>query len=428
MEEKRLHHAWWIMIGCCAVLFAGLGIVNNCAGIFFKPVCDALDFTRGQFAAYTSIQGVVIIITLPFAGRLLPKLNLRVFLSILVILMCGAFMSMSRFHSLYSWYAAAIFMGLGTGSLVLLAAPILIGNWFKEKVGLAMGISMSFSGIGGAIFNPIGSLIIENYGWRSAYFTLGLLALIIMLPFTLFVFRFRPSDMGLRPYAAPKEATDLTRETAAEDLSDELTGVSSKIAFRSASFYSLLIFIFGVSIFVSVQQHIPGYASSLKYPPTIGAGLLSLIMIGMIIGKLGLGALNDRIGVYRTTMTGVVISVFGALFLILGGTGVWVFMIGAFLAGIGMAMPTVQNPMLVRDLFGQKDYSAIFSVAAMVFSLTAAAGVVGIGVIFDKTHSFLPALVVVMISLGIAFSGILMSMKSRGKLKGPAPVGAVLEG
>jgi MFS family permease len=417
MKEKKLHYAWWIMMGCCAVMFAGMGIVNNCAGIFFKPVCEVLGFSRGQFAAYTSVQAVVIILTLPFAGRLLPKVNLRVFLSTLAILMCAAFMAMSQFHSIYAWYAAGLFLGLGTGAVALLAPAILIGNWFQDRVGLAMGITMSCSGFGGAIFNPVGSMLIEHYGWRTAYLALGGMALIIMLPFTLFALRFKPSDMGLKPYVTSATAAVSTQGAAAAAAPGELAGISAKIAFRSSAFYFLLVFIFGVSIFIAMLQHIPGYASSLEYPPTFGASLLSLSMMGMIIGKIGFGVLNDRIGVYRTAMTGIAMAVLGILCLILGKMGALVFSAGAVLTGIGMAMPTVQNPMIVRDLFGRKEYSAIFSVATMVFSITTAIGVIGIGIAYDKTHSFLLALILIMISLGIAFVGVLISRKRGTKLK-----------
>ena len=45
MEQKknRLHYAWFILAGCCILQGATLGLINNCAGVFYSPnVPDAL--------------------------------------------------------------------------------------------------------------------------------------------------------------------------------------------------------------------------------------------------------------------------------------------------------------------------------------------------------------------------------------------------
>ncbi len=412
MELRRPHYAWWIMLGCSAIVFAGLGILNNCAGVFFKPVCDDLGFTRARFSAYTSIQAVTVIFTLPLVGRALPRVNLRAFLTTLVVLFCGAFMAMSQFHSLASWYVAGLVMGLGTGSLVLLVAPVLVNNWFEDRAGLAMGIVMACSGLGGALFNPVGSFIIEQYGWRAAYLVLGGVALVVMLPFTLFVLRFRPSDIGLEPYVEAWRTVPVPSQGEGVPPQD-VSGIPANVAFRSASFAAVLAFVIGVAFFVSIQQHLPGFASSIGHSPHVGASVLSVCMIGMVIGKIGLGGMNDRIGPFRTAISGIGVALLGLVLLVVGTRAVAGLLAGAFMVGIGVALPTVQNPMLVRELFGQKEYSSIFSVVTMVLCVVGAVGVIGVGVVFDSTGSFVPAFVLAGAALCAATVGVVMSGRGR---------------
>jgi len=46
MEQKknRLHYAWFILAGCCILQGATLGLINNCAGVFYSPICKELGF------------------------------------------------------------------------------------------------------------------------------------------------------------------------------------------------------------------------------------------------------------------------------------------------------------------------------------------------------------------------------------------------
>ena len=50
MEQKknRLHYAWFILAGCCILQGATLGLIDNCAGVFYSPICKELGFELGK--------------------------------------------------------------------------------------------------------------------------------------------------------------------------------------------------------------------------------------------------------------------------------------------------------------------------------------------------------------------------------------------
>ena len=80
----------------------------------------------------------------PVAGKLLEK-NLKLVLLIGGILQYVPFGFMSCFTSVYHFYIAGFFIGMGASITMFMAVPILINMWFVEKKGLAMGISLGFS-------------------------------------------------------------------------------------------------------------------------------------------------------------------------------------------------------------------------------------------------------------------------------------------
>ena len=96
------------------------------------------------------------------------------------------------------------------------------------------------------------------------------------------------------------------------------------------------------------------------------------------------GAVNDKsqmVGVNMTTLLGVI----GLVLLLFGKYGLWLSIIGSFLFGWAYAGVTVQTPMLVRKVFGTKDYSKIYSNVSMSLAIGGAVAAAGWGLLADGT-------------------------------------------
>ena len=57
--------------------------------------------------------------------------------------------------------------GFGLG-LIYLPAVCAVGYYFEKKRALATGISVCGSGVGTFVFAPLGSYLLEQYGWKGA--------------------------------------------------------------------------------------------------------------------------------------------------------------------------------------------------------------------------------------------------------------------
>ncbi|SHN88277.1 MFS transporter [Desulfitobacterium chlororespirans] len=154
------------MVSCAVFAFCVLGIVASCAGIFFKPVCDALGVSRATISMYLTIQYLTMVVCLPIAGKLVPK-HFKPMLIAGMAVYTLTFAAMSQFTSIYHWYFAGVLLGISGAIVIYLPIPSLINNWFKKRVGFALGFALAMSGVGGAIFNPLGAWIIQTYGWRT---------------------------------------------------------------------------------------------------------------------------------------------------------------------------------------------------------------------------------------------------------------------
>ena len=64
--------------------------------------------------------------------------------------------------------------GLGAGfGLMYLPSIVMVGYYFDKKRALATGVSVCGAGIGTFVFAPLGTFLVENYGWKGANIIIG---------------------------------------------------------------------------------------------------------------------------------------------------------------------------------------------------------------------------------------------------------------
>ena len=71
--KKPPYYGWVVVLGCSIVIGASTGLITNCAGIFFKPVTESLNVTRGAFTLYNTMSSIASICTVMLWGELFRR-------------------------------------------------------------------------------------------------------------------------------------------------------------------------------------------------------------------------------------------------------------------------------------------------------------------------------------------------------------------
>jgi MFS family permease len=184
----------------------------------------------------------------------------------------------SQTHSTLVVYAARILMGISLGFVGVLPSVVLVTNWFERRRGVALGILLAGTSIGGVVIPPIATPLIAGYGWRTAMVVLSLLIWLVLAPAILLLVKDRPADIGLTP-----DGDAGTYPTVA---SVEANGVTLADALRTPVFW---IFALGAAlifypIFVTTQQLILQTAR-IGLTPQQGSLVLSVLATVSIAGK-----------------------------------------------------------------------------------------------------------------------------------------------
>lgn len=419
MTEKNIqkgtrggfHYAYAIVASCVAITFLPCALVLSCAGIFFTPVSQYFGVATAEFTLYFSVLNIAQMLTLPVAGKLLSRLDARVVLSVAVALCAAGLVGMSLCQAMWQFYVCGAVLGVGVCPLIYLSVPTLVNAWCVKRVGFFVGLCMAFTGIGGVVFNPVGTALINSgaEGWRTAYLVFAAIVAVGTLPFTLFVVRSRPEDKGLLPYGA-NEVGEKDAEAA------EVSGVPAAQAMRMPAFFALAAFCGVITLNQTIYQFLAGYAQSFADTmPAIAAAsgvVASAAMGGQAVGKVLLGAINDR-SVHLGVFVGICAGAAGVTLMWLFPGTLALLLAGAFLFGVVYAMTTVQTPLLVRTVFGSADYTNIYSRVSMVGSLMSAVAAVLWGLVVDSAGSYPLMFVLGYVCMAACLVLALFSLKTR---------------
>lgn len=402
-KSGRFYYGYVILLCCCLIMAVNAGIAMSCAGVFYLPVSQELGVSVGRFGWYMSFNFLASTLMLSVAGRLMERWGARRMLSISSGLMGGCLLSMSLFTALWQFYAAGALMGVSLAFLYYLSFPTLVNSWFRRRVGLYMGICSASMGVGGAVFNPLCGLLIQEYGWRVAYGVLGGGVLLVLTPLLALLLRNAPAE----PQAAAPGGGEAA---AAAALPAEPEGISHEQALRMPVFYVLVVYAFLINATAPICLFMPSYVTPLSSAEQ-GALVAAAVMLGVATGKVALGVINDKshaLGVVVSTLSGVA----GLLLLAQGPPSV--FVAGAFLFGWAFAGVSVQTPLLVRAVFGSRCYTRIYAGVSIALAAggTLAAG--GWGALAEATSyhtAFGVAVGFLVVCLGLG----LVALRHRGE-------------
>lgn len=369
-KQRISPKAWVVLVGMVLIQAGMMGVLINCTGILFSAVLADCNFRAGDLSVYYTIRSLSSAAAVSFTSRLFYRRGGKI-MAILGAVLAVSFGSMFFFDSLWQWYVSGVFAGVGM-SCVMVIMPVVLNNWFKAHNGLVIGLAMSSSGIAGAVFSPICSTLVTSLGWRQAAIATACIGgALIILP-SLFLISVSPDSSEDSP--AGKKI-----ETAS---AGNLPPVPAWI------FPTCLVTLIGSGCLVQFNNQLPTFAMSAGYSLSVGATLTSLAMIGNVAGKLCLGALSDRIGIYRAVRVVLAsVGVVMVLFLI-GKQYTPVLYLGSLVYGTVYALATTMPSLVLLDLYGPTRYRNKVSLLQAISGLVFAFASSGFPYLYDLTGSF----------------------------------------
>jgi cyanate permease len=254
-----------------------------------------------------------------------------------------------------------------------------LNNWFVARRTAAASI-LNLAQMSGLIAMPlIAQFAMLHDGWRTGWFTLGIVILVVgFVPVWLFLVR-RPEDMGLEPDRATPAVAEAT---VAEPR------FSRREAIRTPAFWFLMLYTVMVyPVQAGVSLHQASHLIDRGIDSTTAAFIVSTFSLLSAVATVACGFIPRWMPVRVPLALAGAILVAATLLMPGIGSAADGFL-AAGLFGLGIGTMLTLTPVAWADYFGRANYGAIRGYALSAQVLAQASGPLLSGVLYDRTGTY----------------------------------------
>jgi MFS family permease len=378
-----MRYAWLLVVAATLMMAVTYGLMYTYS-VFFKPLADYFQWDRASvsliYSASLVIRGGISIAT----GWLADKYGARK-----LMLFCGVMIGLglilssfvTSFWQFFITYSLIESIGL-SGTFGIVTA--VVSRWFTKNRGLALGIVSSGVGLGTLLMVPGAERLIAATDWSQAFLIFGILSGLVVIVCSLFL-KSPPADTvsaevcESKPATAPAVSVGPAAKPA--DLSLKQAIVHPRMIM------GLIVFTFLFFANQMVMVHLVNYATDLGISPLAAAGLISLIGVISIGGRLIMGVGSDRIGMHNILIL-VCGLVAGSLVCLVFTRQLWAFYLCAVFFGFAYGGEVPQIPLFVNQIGGMRTMATLVGLTLFMGNVGGALGPWVAGKIFDVTGSY----------------------------------------
>jgi MFS family permease len=353
--------AWVIVVVAFLGAFVAFGVTYS-FGVFLKPIAATFDASHVSMTAIFSTLTVLSFFLAPITGDLADRFGPRYVVGAGALFMGAGLLLTARVH----WFPLLfVTYGIGVGTAVACVyIPLVasVGEWFKLRRDIALGIAISGIGCGTLTAAPMAAMLTERFGWRAAFEIFGWTSTAILLCCAALVSR--------PPVLRAKDTANVM-------------GMMRTRTF--ALMYVALIFS-GIAIYIAFV-FLPAFAADVGASRVAGAALIGYIGASSVIGRLGLDALAPRFGLLNMYKASYVILLISSYFW-LTGRNYTALVIFGLVMGVGYGGIAAMSPAVAASMFGIEGLGELLGFLMTSFGIACLVGPPLAGVMVDYTHDY----------------------------------------
>lgn len=399
-----------VVFGGAVGLGAGVGpLFAGTVGVFVHPLSQEFGWGRAETALSFGSAMLGVALASPLVGLLMDRYGVRrvALLSALLMASCVASLALQT-GSVAAWAALALAIGLlGTGTSPLSYLAIM-PQWFDRRLGLSLGLAMSGLGLGMVGMPLLAQKLIGAYGWRMAYVGLAVIAL----------------GAALLAYVLLRERRAAPAGTARSNAGGAAWAAADGLTLKEGLRSPRLWLIFGAFLVASIATlsmgpHLPALFIDRGYTPEQAARSVSLMGIGLFIGRILTGVLLDRV---HAPLVGAAFLFAGAcgLLMLSGASDYNALLLGGAMIGMAIGAEGDLISYLVRSYFGMRAFGALYGICFSAYALGGVIGPVAMGRYFDLNGHYRMVLEIYPWMLGAAG----MALLALGRYRQASPLRA----
>lgn len=382
--------------GWLLILASGVGVICSSIvlpfytiGALVKPLTAEFGWARADVQSAILFSSGLGALTAPVVGWLSDRYGpRRVALPCLFGLACGFFIAATMDGSLWMFYVAYSAMALlGAGTTPITWTRAIAASFDRQR-GLALGLTLTGTGICATLAPAYAVWLTESFGWRAAYVGIGLLPILLAGPIVWY--GFRVADVGTRdgaPSGGPAPASTRAGSSAAA-ASLPVWGLTLGEAVRGYRFWVLCASI--MSIYLAVSGISPNLIAALTdkgFTASDAATAQGVYGFSIIIGRLAVGYLVDHFWAPGVAVVSLSLPAVGCLILTGSPEFTWV-LVATLLIGFAAGAELDLMAFFAARYFGLAHYSKIYGILYAILAVAGGVAPMLFARVYDVTSSY----------------------------------------
>jgi len=414
-QRSRLFYGWLIVGACFLISMYSSGVVFYGFTAIFKPIAEEFDWSYVAVSLAASVRGMEAGLLAPLLGILIDRWGARRLMFAGAVSTAIGLVLLSRMQSLGMFYLSSFLTAVGASSAGISVTTVVVGHWFRRRIGLATGIMVGGHGAAGLMLPLVVSLV-DLYGWRTAVLAQAIGMMALVLPLTLII-RDKPEPYGYLP-DGEDGAPFIDNGSLAAIAREE--SISARAAFRSRTLWFIIAGLSPQFIVVgAVFTHVMPYLTGIGLSSALASLVATIIPLISIVGRFGLGWSSDRFSKKMLSAGALAsLAVSLAFFEFAAVDKIWMLLIFSVLFGLGYGGNISMLGILLRDRFGRGSYGTIIGFTWGILLIGNIFGPPFVGWFYDNGGSYRYAwLVLAGVTLIGAVVMAMTPMKKEGKAK-----------
>ena len=172
--------AWVIVFAAFIGAFVAFGVTYS-FGVFLRPIATTFGASHATMSVLFSTLTALSFFLAPLTGDLADKYGPRPVVASGAVLI-GAGMIATAHVTAYPLLFLTYGVGVGAAvACIYIPGVSAVGEWFKRRRDIALGIAISGIGCGTLVAAPMAARLTERYNWRTAFEIFGVISAVLIL-------------------------------------------------------------------------------------------------------------------------------------------------------------------------------------------------------------------------------------------------------
>ena len=384
VEQVTPARAIVVVLISAIMLLLNNGFIFVGLSIFDPLMLHRLGVSVGHLKIRDSVSFLTVALSAPLMGYMLDRFGPRPVMVVGMSLMAIGMAAYSLATTITEIYLIHFLFGLCLVSSGLFANLVLVSMVTDRHRGLAVGFILAAASLGKAIAPRIDVVLLSHFGLRTAFLAVAGASLLVVPAILLCVPRLGSNARRVQDQTAPPWGVSVS--VALRGPTVWLLGLIAAIGF-----FSELGVVSNMVLLLDRQRHLGRDTAS---------AVLFVLFIAVILTQLGAGFLADRIRGRWVQACPLLLMVAGTVAM-LGQTPAMLWT-GVLCFGLGWGGTYALLQYLSTRLFAGSAIGRILGLIAQIEAVGAAMGPGGVGLLYDRTGSYVPAFLLVAALLTLA--------------------------